>query len=92
MRYTFNQLSRRIGLRGPDDRYGPRLHDFRHRFAVRILLGWYRAGLDVERHMPALSTYLGHTHVADTYWYLSAVPELLMLASARMEQTLGDLP
>jgi len=85
VRYTFNRLSRRIGLRGPADRRGPRLHDFRHRVAVTTLLRWYRAGVDVERHLPALSTYLGHGHVADTYWYLSAVPELLRLAAARLE-------
>jgi integrase len=85
VRYTFNRLSRRIGLRGPADRRGPRLHDLRHRLAVDTLLRWYRAGVDVERHLPALSTYLGHGHVADTYWYLSAVPELLRLAAARLE-------
>jgi len=85
VRWTFNRLSRRIGLRGPADRRGPRLHDFRHRLAVTTLLRWYRAGLDVERHLPALSTYLGHRHVADTDWYVSAVPELLRLAAARLE-------
>jgi len=85
VRWTFNRLSRGIGLRGPADRRGPRLHDFRHRLAVTTLLRWYRAGMDVERHLPALSTYLGHGHVADTYWYVSAVPELLRLAAARLE-------
>lgn len=85
VRYTFNRLSRQVGLRGPADRRGPRLHDLRHRLAVTTLLRWYRAGVDVERHLPALSTYLGHRHVADTYWYLSAVPELLRLAAARLE-------
>ncbi len=85
VRYTFNRLSRRIGLRGPADRRGPRRHDLRHRLAVDTLLRWYRAGVDVERHLPELSTYLGHGHVADTYWYLSAVPELLRLAAARLE-------
>ena len=92
VRTAFNSLSRQVGLRGPHDRVGPRLHDFRHRFAVRTLVGWYRAGRDVERLMPLLSTFLGHTHVADTYWYLSAAPELLRLAGARLEKTLGDLP
>lgn len=91
-RWNFNKVSRWVGLRGPQDRSGPRLHDFRHRFAVTTLLGWYRSGRDVERMMPLLSTYLGHTHVADTYWYLSAAPELLGLAGARLEKTLGDLP
>jgi integrase/recombinase XerD len=92
VRWTFVQLSQQIGLRRPSDRYGPRLHDFRHAFSVRTLVRWYRAGLDVERRMLALSTYLGHTHVADTYWYLSAAPELLEFASARLEKSLGDLP
>lgn len=90
VRWTFNRLSQRIGLRGPTDRRGPRLHDFRHRLAVTTLLRWYRAGVDVERHLPALSTYLGHRHVADTYWYLSAVPELLQLAAARLEARGGQ--
>ena len=51
---------------------------------MRTLLDWYRAGLDVERELPKLSTYLGHVHVNDTYWYLEAVPELLSLATARL--------
>ena len=89
---TFYQLSRRIGLRGATASHGPRLHDFRHRFAVQTLLYWYRSGEDVERRMPVLSTYLGHVHVADTYWYLSACPELMGLAVARLEQRWGDLP
>jgi len=47
---------------------------------------WYRAGVDVERRLPILSTYLGHTKVTDTYWYLEAMPELLRLALARVER------
>jgi hypothetical protein len=47
----------------------------RHRFAAHTLIHWYRAGLDVERELPKLSTYLGHVDVNDTYWYLEAVPE-----------------
>jgi integrase len=87
---TFVLLSRQIGLRSPEDSYGPRLHDLRHRFAVQTLLRWYRTDIDVERHLPELSTYLGHVHVADTYWYISAVPELLQLATLRLEQR-GEL-
>lgn len=87
-RYTFAKVSREIGLRAPvKDRrhgHGPRLHDMRHRFAVRTLVDWYRAGFDVEREIPKLATYLGHVHVHDTYWYLEAVPELLALASERL--------
>jgi integrase/recombinase XerD len=85
IRRTFYFLSRQIGLRGPSDSHGPRLHDFRHRFAVETLIQWYRSGQDVERRLPVLSTYLGHVHVADTYWYLSACPELMGLAVQRFE-------
>jgi integrase len=46
---------------------------------------WYRDGVDVERHLPELSTYLGHAHITDTYWYLTATPELLQHALLRME-------
>jgi integrase len=63
---------------------GPRLQDFRHTFATRRLLEWYRAGLDVERELPTLSTYLGHVEVGLTYWYIEAVPELLALATKRL--------
>ena len=85
VRATFIKLSHQIGLRSPGDRRGPRLHDFRHRLAVQTLLGWYRRGVDVERHLPKLATYLGHVHVNDTYWYLTAVPELLQWANRRIE-------
>jgi len=89
VRWTFNKLSRETGLRGPSERRGPRLHDFRHRLAVKTLIGWYRRGVDVEARLPVLSTYLGHGHVTDTYWYLSAVPELLRLAAERLERRGG---
>ena len=86
VRRTFYHLSRQVGLRGMNDSHGPRLHDFRHRFAVETLLGWYRSGQDVERRLPVLSTYLGHVRVSDTYWYLSAHPALMNLAMTRLEQ------
>jgi hypothetical protein len=57
----------------------------RHRFAVRTLLGWYQDGGDVAARMPLLSTYLGHVHPGNTYWYLSAAPELLSLVAARLD-------
>lgn len=85
VRQTFVKLSRQTGLRGPSDSHGPRLHDLRHRFAVRTLLNWYRSGVDVERHVPRLATYLGHTHFSDTYWYLTAIPDLLQCAALRLE-------
>jgi integrase len=87
VRSTFVKLSRQIGLRGPQDSYGPRLHDFRHTFATKTLLDWYRKGVNVDQHISELSTYLGHGHVSDTYWYLSAVPELMQLVTMRLEET-----
>jgi len=89
---TFYKLSRQIGLRGETASQGPRLHDFRHRFAVQTLLQWYRSGADVERRLPVLSTYLGHVHVADTYWYLSVCPELMGQAVARLEHRWEQRP
>lgn len=87
-RYTFAKLCQQIGLREGAKGHGrgPRLMDMRHRFAARTLINWYRAGLDVERELPRLSTYLGHVHINDTYWYLEAVPELLQLATDRLSQ------
>lgn len=61
----------------------PRLHDLRHTFAVRTLLGWYRSGEAIPAKIWSLSTYLGHQHLAHTYWYLSAVPELMHLCQQR---------
>lgn len=86
VKQTFYSLSRQIGLRDPSSSHGPRLHDFRHRFAVQTLLGWYRSGEDAERRLPVLSTYLGHGHVRDTYWYLTAYPELMAQAMGRLEK------
>jgi integrase/recombinase XerD len=89
---TFYALSRQIGLRGPSDRRGPRIHDLRHRFATWTLVRWYRAHHEPERKLPLLSAYLGHVHVADTQWYLSASPELMREAMRRLEHRWEDQP
>jgi len=85
VRRTFAKLSVVVGLRAPAATrrigHGPRLQDFRHTFATRTLLNWYRVGVNVERELPTLSTYLGHSDVTHTYWYFSADPELLQLAT-----------
>lgn len=91
VRRTFVNLSRQIGLRKARDGHGPRLHDFRHRFAVITLLHWYKIGVDVEQRLPVLAAYLGHAHVSDTYWYLSAIPELLALTKDRLEKRWEEL-
>ena len=67
-------------------RHSPRLHDLRHSFAVHRLTDWYRQGADVQRLLPVLSTYLGHTDLAGTQVYLSMTPELLQQASSRFER------
>jgi integrase/recombinase XerD len=89
--YNFAKVSCEVGLRPPMKRYrhgrGPRLHDMRHRFATRTLIDWYRDGVDVEREIPRLATYLGHVHMRHTYWYLEAVPELLALATLRLDES-----
>jgi integrase/recombinase XerD len=80
------RLSKKIGLRGPTDRRGPRLHDFRHRVATQVLLRCYRSGADPERRLPALSTYLGHSDLRHTYWYLHQHPALMKGAVRRLER------
>jgi integrase/recombinase XerD len=85
---TFALLVRTTGLEPPPGSRGrrPRLHDIRHSVAVTTLVAWYRAGEDVQARLPALSAFLGHSGPSDTFWYFSAVPELLALASERAEQ------
>jgi integrase len=83
---VFRRLRGRAGIGAGADR-PPRIHDLRHTFAVRTLLGWYQAGEDVEARLPVLSTYLGHRDPRSTYWYLSAAPELLALAARQLERS-----
>lgn len=83
-RATFWQLLDRAGIQAPPGRPRPRLHDLRHSFAVASYLRWYRAGADVNAMAPVLSAYLGHRCPSDTYWYLTAAPELLALAAQRL--------
>ena len=82
---AFLGLVREAGLTPRSPTCRPRPHDLRHSFAVSTLIGWYRDGGDVESRLASLSTYLGHLHPANTYWYLSAAPELLGLAAERLE-------
>jgi len=88
----FRVLVRRAGIAW-EQGHGrpPRLHDLRHTFAVNTLLGWYRAGVDVAERIHLLSTYMGHSDPANTYWYQSAAPELMALAAERLERTAGEL-
>lgn len=81
---TFGTLLCAAGIAAtPGDR--PRIHDLRHSFTVHTLIDWQRAGVDVGSGLPVLSTYLGHVSPASTYWYLTAVPELMQQAAARLQ-------
>lgn len=84
---TLRQLTTSMGIR--TETVHPRAHDLRHSFAVQTLIRWLRSGVDVDAAMPRLSTYLGHIAPADTYWYLSAVPELMELAAQRLHTRSG---
>ncbi len=88
--WAFVRLTAAMGLRAATPR--PRIHDLRHSFAVRTLVDWHRSGVNAEARLGVLSTYLGHVDAAGTYWYLSASPELMELAAARLEHHRGARP
>jgi integrase/recombinase XerD len=92
VRYNFASICQMTGLRSRQ-RYhkhgvGPRIHDLRHTFAVKVMLDWYKTGKNIDQEMLKLVTYLGHHSVAHTYWYIEAVPELLAFASKRAENSI----
>jgi integrase len=86
VRHTFQQLRRDLPNAPQTGGRAPRIHDLRHTFACRRLLRWYADGTDLGHAVAALSTYLGHAKVSDTYWYLTGIPELLDLATGRFER------
>jgi integrase/recombinase XerD len=90
VRCTFLRIVEHADLKARSMSRRANLHGLRHSFAVATLLGWYRDGADVPALLPRLSTYLGHTNPRDTFWYLSASPELLALAGQRLDIYLGD--
>jgi integrase len=85
VRITFRKLRTQLPAPPRPEGRAPRIHDLRHTFACRRLLHWYAEGADLDHAILALSTYLGHAQVSDTYWYLTGIPELLNLAAARFE-------
>ena len=87
IQHTFRQVTVSAGIPIPPAGRAARLHDLRHVFSVATLLDWYRDGQDVQARLPLLSTWLGHVDPKSTYWYLQAVPELLALAAARLENS-----
>jgi len=85
---TLHKITIALGLR--TETAHPRTHDLRHSFAVSTLIGWQRSGVQIDEQIPVLSTYLGHVSPAETYWYLTATPELMGLAAQRLDQRFGE--
>jgi integrase len=95
--YTGTGLSRGLQLlirsaevQGTDGRR-PRVHDFRHSFAVQALLRWYRQGADVQSNLPKLAIYMGHVSIVSTAYYLKWMPDIAAAASDRFETRFGHL-
>jgi len=82
---VFAELRQQLDWRNRGTHHAPRIHDLRHSFVVRRILLWQAKGVDIDQAMLSLSTYVGHAMVTNTYWYLSAVPELMALAAGRFE-------
>jgi integrase/recombinase XerD len=85
---VFRVITGLMGIR--TDTVHPHIHGLRHSFAVHTLIDWHRQGVDISALLPVLSTYLGHVEPKNTYWYLSAVPELMQLVAARLEHGAGE--
>lgn len=93
--YAFHLLRRRLRWQPRGSHPAPRIQDLRHTFICRRLQHWYEDGIDIDRNILALSTYVGHAKVTDTYWYVTATPELLAIAARRFERfvmPLGERP
>lgn len=87
---TLRRLTTTLGLR--TDTVHPTAHQLRHTFAVRTLIDWQRSGVPIDERIILLSTYLGHVSPAESYWYLTATPELMGHAADRLERHLGGRP
>jgi integrase len=88
---TFTRLVSAAGLGPRTGRCRPVIHGLRHSFAVNSLAGWYRDGGDVPARLPWLSTVMGHSGPASTYWYLNSSPELMALAALRLQAHVDKL-
>jgi integrase len=84
LQYAFEVLRRELRWRARGGHRHPRIHDLRHTFISKRLERWYQDGTDIERNILALSTYVGHAHVTDTYWYVTATPKLMAIAASRL--------
>ena len=87
---VFAELRKQLGWHNRGTHHAPRIHDLRHTFVVRRIMLWQAQGVDIDQAMLSLSTYVGHAMVTNTYWYLSAVPELMALAAGRFESFMSQ--
>ncbi|MGC1952047.1 MAG: tyrosine-type recombinase/integrase [Gammaproteobacteria bacterium] len=83
---VFESLRIQLDWRNRGAHNKPRIHDLRHTFAVRRVMLWHEQGTDIDQAMLALSTYMGHAKISNTYWYLTAVPELMAVAAGKFER------
>lgn len=86
---VLSQFRAQLGWVNRGAHHAPRVHDTRHTFVVRRILAWQRQGVDIDQAMLALSTYVGHARISNTYWYLTAVPELMALAAQKFESKMA---
>jgi integrase len=87
---VFEALRERLAWKNRGTHHAPRIHDLRHSFVVNRIMRWHVQGIDIDQAMLSLSTYVGHAMVTNTYWYLSAVPELMGLAAERFESFMAQ--
>lgn len=85
VQYAFGVVCRQLCWRSRGEHRAPRIHDIRHSFVCRRLRRWYEEGVDIDSNLLALSTYIGHAKVTDTYWYITATPELMAIAARRLK-------
>lgn len=92
MHHAFSQIRDQLGWTAQGRTRLPRIHDLRHRMVIRRIQVWYQEGADLNAKIPVLATYLGHTEIANVYWYLSstAVPELMSIVADRFETFAGQ--
>ncbi len=90
--YALQALCRQLGWQPRGDYPRHRLHDLRHTFIVRSTLRFYEQGIDVDRAVLALSIYVGHAKVSDTYWYFTGIPELMAIAAERFHRYAQGAP
>jgi integrase len=83
VQWAFRVLRAKLQWRSRGGHPAPRIHDLRHAFICHRLEDWYAKGVQIDRHILSLSTYVGHAKVTDTYWYVTATPELLAFAAER---------